>query len=50
MTESTNEPEPSFYDELDKAHPEPTGHGCCTVWTLGLLLIIVLIIGLYLLF
>lgn len=43
------EPQEEFFDELDDAK-QSAGRSCCTVWTLGLLLLVLLGIGLWLIF
>jgi len=44
------EPESAFYTDLDRAERAPTGRSCCTIWTLGLILLVTAMIGLWLVF
>ena len=46
--EPTEKPE-EFFEEMDDAR-RTGGKSCCTVWTLGLLLIMILALGLWVIF
>ncbi len=46
LTTPTTEP---FFSDMDSARRQPGG-SCCTVWTLGLLLWAILVLGLWLIF